>query len=129
MAGSILSDTKKALGIASDYVVFDPEITMFINSALATLNQLGIGPANGYVIANANDTWDEFIADNMKLEPVKSYVYLRVKMLFDPPQLGFLLDEYRKQLDELTWRIMVVEDEILNPLPDPLPDPQDIVIP
>ena len=120
MAGSILTDTKKALGLAEDYTAFDPEITMHINSVLATLHQLGIGPETGYAIANSSDTWDELIADEKRLNSVQSYLYLRVKMLFDPPSVGYVLTAMEGMIEEAEWRITVAQDEIVRPPAPPV---------
>lgn len=120
MAGSILTDTKKALGLADDYTVFDQEIIMFINSVMSDLNQLGVGPPAGYAIANNTDTWDELLADELKLNSVQSYMFLRVKMLFDPPTVGYVLTAMEKMIDEAVWRITVGQDEIVHPPPPPV---------
>jgi hypothetical protein len=120
MAGSILTDTKKALGLAEDYTAFDPEITMHINSVMATLNQLGVGPPDGYAIVNAGDTWDELIADEKRLNSVQSYLFLRVKMLFDPPSTGYVLTALEKIILEAEWRITNAQDEIVHPPPPPV---------
>jgi hypothetical protein len=120
MAGSILTDTKKALGLAADYTAFDPELIMHINSVLATLNQLGIGPEAGYAIVNSSDSWDELISDEKRLNAVQSYIYLRVKMLFDPPSVGYVLTAMEKMIVEAEWRITVAQDEIVHPPPPPV---------
>src|SRR3954463_13065004 len=127
MAGSILTDTKKALGLAEDYTAFDPDIIMHINSVMSTLHQLGIGPPAGYAIINSGDTWDELIGDELRLNSVQSYMYLKVKMLFDPPSLGYVITAMEKLIDEATWRITVAQDEIVSPPPVVVPpvDPID----
>lgn len=112
---SILDDTKKALGLAWDYAAFDSEIIMHINSVLADLNQLGVGPADGLIIVNSSDTWDELIASEKRLNHVKSYIHLRVKMLWDPPTVGYVLTSMEKMIEKAEWRVMVAQDEILNP--------------
>jgi hypothetical protein len=125
MAGSILTDTKKALGLADDYTAFDPDIIMHINSVISTLNQLGVGPPEGYAIASDTGTWTELIGDEKRLNNVQSYLYLRVKMLFDPPSVGYVLTALEKMILEAEWRIMVAQDEILYPAPVNVPDPDD----
>lgn len=107
MAGSILDDTKKALNLAPDYTAFDPEVIMHINSVFSTLNQLGIGPEQGFMIEDRTATWDAFLGDDLRLNNVKTYVYLRVRVLFDPPQVGWLMDAMRNQISELEFRINV----------------------
>jgi len=119
-SGAILTDTKKALGLADDYTAFDPELVMHINSVIATLNQLGVGPVEGYAIVNNTDTWDELIGDEKRLNNVQSYLYLRVKMLFDPPSVGYVLTALEKMIEEAEWRIMVAQDEITYPPPPPV---------
>jgi hypothetical protein len=114
---SILDDTKAALGLASDYTPFDAEIIMHINSVLANLNQLGIGSDAGMEIVNKNNTWAELIGEENRLNHVKSYMYLKVKMLFDPPNTGYVLTAMEKQIDQAEWRITVAQDDIIHPLP------------
>ena len=81
MSNSILNSTKKLLGIAEDYTHFDIDITMHINSVFLTLSQLGVGPSEGYFIENAGDEWSDFMEEGTVLNTVKSYMYLKVKML------------------------------------------------
>jgi len=111
---SILNSTKKALGLAEDYTPFDPEIIMHINSVLGTLNQLGIGPEMGYAIADATPTWEEFLGNDPRLNPAQSYMYLRVKFLFDPPDVGYLVTAFEKQIEQLEWRLNVVREDALG---------------
>lgn len=121
MAGdnSILNTTKKALGLAADYTAFDPEIVMHINSVFSTLNQLGLGPAEGFMIEDDFAEWGDYLGTSPLQNHVKSYMYLRVRMLFDPPQVGFVITAFEKQLEELTWRINVAREEIDHPPADP----------
>lgn len=107
MIASILNSVKKNLGIASDYDVFDPDILMYINSVFSTLNQLGVGPTDGFMIEDDSATWDTFLGDDPRLNHIKTYVYLRVKLLFDPPTTSYLIDALDKQRHELEWRINV----------------------
>lgn len=107
MSESILTSTKRALDISETVTVFDSNITMYINSAFSTLNQLGIGPSVGYMIADDTETWDAFIGDDPKLNSVKTYVYISVRLLFDPPQTSYLIEALNKMLEELTWRLNV----------------------
>ena len=95
-ANSILAETKKALGLAPEYAPFDADILMHINSVFADLHQLGVGPTDGFSIVNAQDTWDELIGTDKRLNNVKSYVFLRVKMLFDTPTTGYVLTAREK---------------------------------
>lgn len=104
---SILTSIKKLLGIEEDYVHFDADIIMHINSVLAILNQLGVGPSEGYSIKDANATWDEFITNPAKLELVKTYVYLKVRLMFDPPSSSSAIDSMKQLISELEFRIIV----------------------
>lgn len=107
MADSILESTKKILGIDAGYVVFDTDIIMHINSVFSTLEQLGIGPVDGFMIEDNIPTWEAFIGLDNRLNAVKTYVYLRVRMLFDPPQTSFHLTAINEQIKELEWRLNV----------------------
>jgi len=108
---SILTDTKKTLGIAEDYTVFDLEVMMHINSALSTVVQLGIGPEEGFEVLDATAEWADFIGTDLRLNSVKTYVYLRVRLLFDPPTTSYLIDSLQKQLEQLEWRLNVIREE------------------
>lgn len=130
--GSILQTTKTSLGLAVDYTPFDAELIVHINSVLATLTQLGIGPSGGMSITGYSETWDAFMlrTDELVADPrlnaVKSYMYLRVRMLFDPPSVGYVVTAMEKQIEQLEWRIMVAQDDIINPLPPVITDVTDI---
>ena len=104
---SILNSVKKRLGISEEYEHFDDDIIMDINSVFAILNQLGVGPSDGFSIENQDAEWSDFLGVNQKkLELVKSYVYLKVKLLFDPPQSSFVLESINRQISEFEWRIL-----------------------
>lgn len=107
MSESILDGTKKALGLDPAYDVFDAEIVMHINSVFATLNQLGIGPVDGYEIEDASALWDHFLAGKPKFNSLKTYMYLRVRLLFDPPATSFAITAIKEQITELEWRLNV----------------------
>lgn len=107
MPQSILTSTKKTLGLAEADTSFDVDIVMHINTVLSTLNQLGIGPAEGFMIEDAADTWDAFIGNDLRLNPVKTYTYLRVRLLFDPPGTSYAFDSMKEQIRELEWRLNV----------------------
>lgn len=102
---SILTDTKKVLSIADEYEAFDLDIMLHINSVFATLNELGLGPEEGFMIGDKNAEWSDFIDDDIGLTSVKTYVCLRVRLLFDPPQTSYLIAALERQIDELTWRL------------------------
>jgi hypothetical protein len=105
---SILTSIKKLLGISEEYDHFDPDIIMHINSTFMTLNQLGVGPAEGFSIEDETSTWSDFISDNIKLEAVKSYIHLKVKLLFDPPSSSAVIEAISKSINELEWRLNVI---------------------
>lgn len=125
MADSILTSVKKILGIAEDYEAFDVDILMHINSVFSILNQLGIGPTNGFMIEDAVATWDDFIPDDPRLNTVKTYVCLRVRLLFDPPTTSYLITALETQFKELEWRLSVIRegDSWVDPNPAPVPGP------
>lgn len=104
---SILNDTKKILGIEADYTAFDADIIIHINSVFSTLNQLGIGPEFGFMIEDDTLGWEDFLGVDydLRLNNIKTYIYLRVRMLFDPPTTGYLVDAMQAQIRELEWRI------------------------
>lgn len=105
MSDSILDDVKKALNLAADYDVFDQDITMHINSVFSTINQLGVGPAQGFMIESSATTWAAFLGDDARFNNIKTYIYLRVRLLFDPPGNSFAVTAMKEQILELEWRI------------------------
>lgn len=106
MIDSILNSVKKKLGILEDYTHFDEEIILDINTSFMTLNQLGIGPEEPFMITGATEIWDDFIEDG-RIEAVKSYIPLKVRLLFDPPQQSFMLNSVQDRIAELEFRMMV----------------------
>ncbi len=104
MNDSILNSVKLQLGILPEYTVFDQQLILAINTAFSILHQLGVGPKDGYAIEDESNRWDEVVT-KQSLNMVKSYVFLKVKLLFDPPATSFVLDAYNKQLAEMEWRI------------------------
>lgn len=121
MADSILKTTKKMLGLGEDNTPFDSEIVMHINSVFTTLSQLGIGPANGFMIVDDSATWDSFIGQDLNLNQVKTYMGLKVRMTFDPPATSFAIGAFEKQIEELEWRMNVHREtkEWVNPNTNP----------
>jgi hypothetical protein len=121
METSILISTKKILGIAEDYTVFDLDIITHINTAFSTLTQLGVGPAEGFMIEDSAALWTDFdpVDDQVNFNSVKSYIYLKVKMLFDPPTTSYLIAASEKQIEELEWRLNVHREESEWVDPDP----------
>lgn len=105
---SILTSTKKLAQLSDEYDVYDPDIIMYINSVFLVLKQLGIGPVEGFVIQDADSTWDEFIPNNVSLrEAVKSYMGAKVRLKFDPPSTSSLLEALKNTIAEDEWRLNV----------------------
>lgn len=104
---SILVSIKKLLGITAEYTNFDADIIMHINTVFMTLNQLGVGPSECFRIEDDLAVWNDFINNDNKLESVKSYIYLKVKLLFDPPSNASLIESANRQINELEWRLNV----------------------
>lgn len=102
---SILISIKKLLGPDTEYTHFDTDIIIHINSALMSVNQLGIGPEEGFSITGVNETWDQLLQGNKKVDAVKTYIYLKVRLVFDPPVNAFVVDAIERQILELEWRL------------------------
>ena len=107
---SILTSIKKLLGIAEEYDQFDPDIIMHINSVFMILTQLGVGPAEGFSIEDDTAVWTDFIQDVKKLESVKTYIYLKVKLVFDPPLSSAVIESMNRLTNELEWRLNVAAE-------------------
>lgn len=107
---SILNSTKLMLGLTEDYTPFDPVVTMHINSIFSVLNGLGIGPVDGFMIEGPGETWGQFLGPGLLMNEAKTYMYLRVRMIFDPPQIGYLIDSYAKQIAEFEFRLNVTRE-------------------
>lgn len=107
---SILTSIKKLLGISEDYTQFDVDIIMHINSVFLNLTQLGVGPEEGFSIEDDTADWEDFIEDNTQLQAVKSYMYLKVKLLFDPPLSSAVIESTNRMIAELEWRLNVAVD-------------------
>lgn len=115
---SILNETKAALGLAADQTAFDTELVMFINSVLSRLVQLGAGPqVTGFRITGPAETWEQFMGASAKLEMVKGYMYNRVRLYFDPPEIGFVLTMMKEQIEKDEYLInLEVEPEPVTPV-------------
>lgn len=107
---SILTSIKKLLGIAEEYEHFDSDIMIHINSAFSILNQLGVGPEEGFAIKDKTAAWSDFIQDEQNIESVRSYVYLKVKLLFDPPLSSAVMESINRSINELEWRLNAAVD-------------------
>lgn len=110
MENSILLTIKKLLGLSDDYDAFDMDIMIHINMVFNILNQMGVGPKEGYMITSPSNTWDEYIRDSRKLEMVKTYIYLKVRQIFDPGTSSALNNAIEAQISELEWRLHVQVD-------------------
>lgn len=109
---SILTSIKKLLGIQEEYTHFDSDIIMHINAAISLLSQLGIGPKNGLIVTDNTVTWTDLLGDSNKIEHAKTYVYLKVKMLFDPPLSSAVAEAMNRMLSEMEWRLTVSSDSM-----------------
>lgn len=108
---SILTSIKKLLGIAEEYKHFDGEIIAHINSVFADLAQMGVGPSKGFTIWDDSAIWDDFIADDLLLQSVKSYMHLRVKILFDANSMGSsTMASYERQISQWEWRLNIAAE-------------------
>ena len=107
---SILTSIKKLLGIAEEYDHFDPDIIMHINTVFSVLTQLGAGPPSGFSINDKTAVWSDYVKSDSRLEMLKSYMYLKVKLLFDPPLGTASIEAINRQINELEWRINVTVD-------------------
>lgn len=107
---SILTSIKKLLGIDEEYDHFDPDVIMHINSVFMILNQLGVGPTEGFRIAGEAETWVDFLGDNTSYEAVKSYIYHKVRLMFDPPESSSVIEATNRIISELEWRLNAVAE-------------------
>lgn len=111
VTSSILDSVKKVCGISDDYDVFDQDLLIFINGVILELTQNGIGPEVGFTVTDKNSMWHDFIGDFPNPGAVATYISLKVKILFDPPSSSFVIDAYKKQLEELIWRLNIEADK------------------
>lgn len=128
MTDRILESVKKVLGLAPDYHAFDADIMMHINSAFSVLHQLGVGPDEPFMIEDETATWTEFLGTERGVNSVKSYVYLQVRLLFDPPATSFALGAMEKQIEELGWRISTYMEGIRHPYVEPVVETEEEVV-
>lgn len=109
MSDSILNTVKNGLGIVPEYTAFDPVLITHINSAFDILNDVGVGPKDGFAIVDAAATWSQFLGPNEALQKryakIQTWMILRVRMWWDPPATSFAIAAMEKQLDEMIWRI------------------------
>lgn len=107
MEESILITIKKMLGLDKDYDAFDTDVIININTVLMTLNQIGVGPKEGFSITGVDEKWKDYLEDKENLEAVKTFIYIKVKLVFDPPSTGFVLEALKNMASELEWRLNV----------------------
>ena len=107
MNDSILTSIKKLLGITEEYEHFDQDIIIHINSVFMILNQLGVGPTNGFSITDKTAVWSDFISEGANLESVKSYIYLKVRLIFDPPTSSAVMESMNRMISEFEWRLNI----------------------
>lgn len=118
--GSILLETKQSLGIAEEESSFDTEILMHMNGAFADLYQLGLGPIGGFAVDDETASWADFVAEDLTLGSIKTYVHLVVKLRFDPPANSWTLTSLKDQIEKLEFRLNTAREDAL---------PDDVVIP
>ena len=111
---SILTSVKKIIGISEEDESFDTDLIMHINSVLMILNQLGVGPEDGFSITDKSAVWTDVIGDNKLIEATKTFVGLKVRLIFDPPTSSAVLDSINKTISELEWRINVMVENKAN---------------
>lgn len=107
---SILNDVKQQLGLATDYTPFDVTLILHINSVLSNLHQLGIGPPEGLEIVDDSEEWVLLIGNNKRLNMVKTYVYLKVRLVWDPPTTAHAIRAVEEEIEQLAWRIKVAKE-------------------
>lgn len=110
MDESILTSIKKMLGIAKEYTAFDMEIIMHINAVFSILSQLGVGPDEGFSIEGDDAVWSDYLSSAVNLNTVMTYIYLKVRLIFDPPTSSAVIESMNRMISELEWRINVTVD-------------------
>ena len=107
---SILTSVKKLLGITEECTDFDADLIMHINSVFMILTQIGVGPSEGFSIKDEEDYWEDFVSDTTKFESVKSYVYMKVRLMFDPPSSSAVMESMNRMISELEWRLNIAAE-------------------
>lgn len=107
---SVLTSIKKLLGITEEYDQFDQDLIIHINTVLMVLTQIGVGPSDGMIIKDSSTTWNDILSDTSNIEAVKTYVYLKVKMIFDPPSSSSVSDAMNRAINEYEWRLNINVD-------------------
>ena len=114
LTDSILATIKKMLGLEHDYTPFDMDIIVLINSTFMTLHQLGIGPKEGFSIRDYSAKWEDFLTNEVNLRAVQEYIYMKVRMVFDPPGNAFVMSAFEEQCREFEWRMNVQAESVEN---------------
>ena len=112
MSKSILDNTKKLLGIEASYDHFDMDILLHINTAIATLNQVGVGPAEGFQVEDNSSNWEDLLGTDLRFAMAKTYIYDKVRLSFDPPGTSFAISAIQERIKESEWRLSVLVDEL-----------------
>jgi hypothetical protein len=115
METSILKSTKKVLGLDPDYTPFDQDVITHINASFSSLNQLGVGPEAGFFIEDDSAEWDDYEVPEIQLQLIKTYIYLKCRILFDPPGTSFHLKASEDQIKEYEWRLNTMREEFTIP--------------
>lgn len=123
ITSSILGSVKKSLNIPQSVDVFDPDLILLINTTFAKLNQMGVGPAEPFTIEDDTATWNQFSTNGLDAM-ARTYMYLEVRLTFDPP-IASVLTSMEKKRDELEWRLNVADDELLHASDEQDGDPDD----
>lgn len=116
MITSILNSVKKGLGLDPEYLAFDDDLILYINGVFSTLQQLGVGPADGFEITGADEEWEAFYGSDKGYNAVQNYMVLRVRLMFDAPQNSFTVQALKEQIEQLEWRLNVHREgvDVLN---------------
>ena len=109
---SILGTIRNMIGPEDDYTFFDNEIAVHINTFLMTLTQLGVGPKSGFSITGDDETWMDFLGSSSLYEPVKTYLYLKTRMIFDPPNSSSVMDAMQRTCEEIEERLRMQAEHI-----------------
>lgn len=117
---SIFITTKQILNLEDSFTAFDLDVMTYLNAAFSTLNQLGVGPEEGFFIEDGTEDWDDFDVPANQLNLVKAYVVLKVRMMFDPPATSYLINAMNEQILQFEWRLNVFREELLSPYVDPV---------
>lgn len=115
VSSSILDSVKKLIGFEADYTDYDVDIIMHINSVFGTLHQLGVGPEQGFMIEDNSAVWNDFTDENKFINSVKTYVYMKVRLIIDPPATSFAIEAIEKQIQELEWRLNIQQEGERHP--------------